>query len=134
MRSEVTSRSNWANDSSTQRGSGVDRSLRPSSNRQRCDRDYKRQSAHGRGGVELLGDRHEGHLVEQLDEFSKVPASGSGGMRHELRELEPAIKQRGRRTARASAPPFPSQGVPARGRVIIRNADNAITAALGRAA
>lgn len=30
--------------------------------------------------------------------------------------------------------PFPSQGVPARGRVIIRNADNAITAALGRAA
>ena len=31
-------------------------------------------AAHGRGGVELLGDRHEGHtmLVEQLDEFSKV--------------------------------------------------------------
>src|SRR5262249_36270166 len=34
----------------------------------------QRQSAHGRGGVELLGDRHKEHtmLVEQLDELSEV--------------------------------------------------------------
>jgi hypothetical protein len=34
----------------------------------------QRQSPHGRGGVELLGDRHEGHtvLVEQLDELGEV--------------------------------------------------------------
>jgi hypothetical protein len=68
------------------------------------------------------------------DKIQPNAKMGRLAMRHELRELEPAIKQRGRRTAGASAPPFPSQGVPARGRVIIRNADNAITAALGRAA
>ena len=34
----------------------------------------QRQSAHGRGGVELLGDRYERHvvLVEQLDELGEV--------------------------------------------------------------
>jgi hypothetical protein len=36
--------------------------------------DVQRQPPHGRGGVELLGDRDEGHtvLVEQLDEFCEV--------------------------------------------------------------
>jgi hypothetical protein len=43
-------------------------------------------------------------------------------------------KAKGAQNGPSLCAPFPSQGVPARGRVIIRNADNAITAALGRAA
>src|SRR6266446_6352625 len=52
MRSEVTSRSNWANDSST---FSVSRPIEVV-------------------GVELLGDRYEGHVVpvEQLDELGKI--------------------------------------------------------------
>jgi hypothetical protein len=52
---------------------------------------------------------------------ARTPRSGTGH-----------IEQRGAERPSLCAP-FPSQGVPARGRVIIRNADNAITAALGRA-
>jgi hypothetical protein len=44
---------------------GGDFALKPGKRQQ----DVQRQSAHGGGGVELLGDRDEGHtmLIEQLD-------------------------------------------------------------------
>jgi hypothetical protein len=51
-RSPTTSRSNWAKES----------------------KNVEREPAHAGGGVEGLGDRHEGHavLVEQLDQLGEV--------------------------------------------------------------
>jgi len=66
--------------------------------------------------VDLVDDDHVDLAARfrRLCNETRTPRTGTGH------------KAKGRRTARASAPPFPSQGVPARGRVIIRNADNAI--------